>query len=342
MDYVNWLPLHAILIGFAIAGIILLAILIFQSRENSFSSLKRHRSQAPGVADLLNWAAVVDDGIIVNKDGSLMAAWLYRGNDNASATNAERNSVSHYINSALNQLGSGWMIHVDAVRRQSPAYSNPAFSHFPDPASRAIDEERREYFSQRNPLYEGCFVLTATYFPPMLAQAKFVEMMFDDPEGKANTLTDRGVKIVEDFKRDINNLQGRLFTALQLERLRGYSFETEDGGVITHDDFLRWLHFCLTGQNNPVVLPKNPAYIDTLVGGQDMTGGMIPLVGNKYVMVVGIDNFPFESSPGVLSRLAELPCEYRWNTRFIFMDQHESVALINRPLLKPCQFKSWL
>ena len=324
------IPLHAVLICFSIVGACFLVILILQARENRFFSLKRHRSKNPGVADLLNWAAVVDDGIIVNKDGSLMAAWLYRGNDNASATNAERNSVSHYINAALNGLGSGWMIHVDAVRRPSPAYSNPAFSRFPDAVSRAIDGERREYFSQHNPLYEGCFVLTATYFPPMLAQAKFVELMFDDPEGKATNLTERGAKIVEDFKRDIASLQGRLSTALHLERLRGYRFENEDGGAIVHDDFLRWLHFCLTGQNNPVVLPRNPAYIDTLVGGQDMTGGMIPLVGNKYVMVVGIDNFPFESSPGVLSHLAEQPVEYRWNTRFIFMDQHEAVSLINK------------
>ncbi len=77
-------------------------------------------------------------------------------------------------------------------------------------------------------------------------------------------------------------------TALHLERRRSYRCETENGGTITHDGFLRWLHFCLTGQNHPVILPRSPAYIDTLVG-------------NKYVMVAGIDNFPFESSPGVLS-----------------------------------------
>ena len=47
-------------------------------------------------------------------------------------------------------------------------------------------------------------------------------------------------------------------------------------------------------------------------------------------MGVGIDNFPCGSSPGVLSRLAELPVEYRWNTRFIFLDPHESVSLINK------------
>ncbi len=31
-------------------------------------SLKRYRSSAPGFCDLLNWAAVVDDGVVVNKE----------------------------------------------------------------------------------------------------------------------------------------------------------------------------------------------------------------------------------------------------------------------------------
>jgi hypothetical protein len=34
-------------------------------------SCKRYRSPAPGFCDLLDWAAVVDDGAVVNKDGSL-------------------------------------------------------------------------------------------------------------------------------------------------------------------------------------------------------------------------------------------------------------------------------
>ncbi len=322
-------PLYAVMMAFCGLGMVLVIVLLKQTRQGG-SSLKRHRSGNPGVADLLNWAAVIDDGVIINKNGSLMAAWLYRGGDNASAINGERNAVSRFINAALNQLGSGWMIHVDAIRRPCPAYSDPAFSHFPDPVSKAIDDERRAFFSSMNTLYEGCFVLTATYFPPLLAQAKFVEMMFDDPDGKANSLTERGAKIVEDFKRDINNLQGRLSSAISLERLRCHRFEDEFKCEIAHDDFLRWLHFCLTGDNQPIYLPKNPSYIDCLVGGQDMTGGMIPLIGSKYVMVVGIDNFPFESSPGLLARLSVLPVEYRWNTRFIFMDSHESVALINK------------
>lgn len=303
-------------------------VLIGQARENRFDTMQRHRSQNPGVADLLNWAAVVDDGIIVNKNGSLMAAWLYRGGDNASATNADRNAVSRHLNAALNQLGSGWMLHIDSIRRPCPSYSDAAYSHFPDPVSKAIDQERREYFEKSNPLYEGCFVLVATWFPPYLAQAKFVEFMFDDPEKQ--DFSNQGEKILEEFKRQVNSLQGRLSSVLGLERLNTYAFEDEFGHPAKHDDFLRWLHYCLTGENQPVHLPKDPAYIDNLLGGKDLTGGTIPMLGNKHIMVVAIDNFPFESSPGILSRLAELPCEYRWSTRFIFLDLHEATALINK------------
>ncbi|MDR1613848.1 MAG: conjugal transfer protein TrbE [Planctomycetota bacterium] len=324
------IPPHPLLIVISVAGLLLVSILILQARDNLFAKLRRHRSQDPGVADLLNWAAVVDDGVILNKNGSLTASWLYRGADNASAANADRNSVSRFVNAALQNLGSGWMIHVDAIRRPCPAYSNPAFSHFPDPVSAAIDRERREFFERSGALYEGCFVLTATWFPPLLAQAKFVELMFDDPEGKAETLSDRGTRILGDFKREINALQGRLSSAFALERLKARRFEDEHGRTIVHDDLLRWLHYCLTGINQPIALPDNAAYIDSLIGGRDLTGGAIPVIGDKYVMVVAIDNFPFQSSPGILSRLAELPCEYRWSTRFIFLDGHEAVAMVNK------------
>ena len=58
-----------------------------------------------GLADLLNYAAVVDDGVIVGKNGALMAAWLYQGDDSASSTDEQREIVSYRINQALAGLG---------------------------------------------------------------------------------------------------------------------------------------------------------------------------------------------------------------------------------------------
>lgn len=324
------IPLHYIVIGFSLCGLLLVIVLVGQARQGRFANMSRYRSKEAGVADLLNWAAVIDDGVILNKNGSLMAAWIYRGPDNANATNTERNSVSKMINAAINQLGSGWMFHIDAIRWACPSYSPRGLSHFPDPVSQAIDDERRRLFEQIGTLYEGCYVLVATFFPPVLAQAKFVELMIDDPDNKRTSDSERGKRTVEQFKRDIDTLQGRLSSVLHMERLKGIPKIDEDGREYTEDDFLRWLHFCLTGINAPVNLPSNAAYIDCLIGAKELIGGTLPIIGDKYIKIVSIDNFPFESSPGILSRLAELPIDYRWSTRFIFLDQHEAIAMVEK------------
>ncbi|HYQ92663.1 MAG TPA: VirB4 family type IV secretion/conjugal transfer ATPase, partial [Candidatus Competibacteraceae bacterium] len=284
-----------------------------------------------GLADLLNYAAVVDDGVIVGKNGSFMAAWLYQGDDNASSTDEQREMVSFRINQALVNMGSGWMIHVDAVRRPAPHYPDRAVSHFPDPVSAAIDEERRQFFESLGTLFEGFFVLAVTYFPPILAERKFMELMFDDDLQIGSNHQARTRGLIEDFKRECVNLESRLSAAaIRLERLGGRKVTTEDGSEITYDNFLSWLQFCITGLSHPVVLPSNPMYLDALIGGQEMWGGVVPKIGRHFIQVVAIEGFPLESYPGILSALAELPIEYRWSSRFIFMDAHEAVAHLEK------------
>ncbi|WP_036254237.1 VirB4 family type IV secretion/conjugal transfer ATPase [Methylobacter sp. BBA5.1] len=322
--------IQALAITIAVLGTALLLILFARIRAvDTELKLKKHRSKDAGLADLLNYAAVVDDGVIVGKNGSFMAAWLYKGDDNASSTDEQREMISFRINQALVGLGNGWMLHVDAVRRPAPNYSEQGLSQFPDPVSAAIDEERRRLFQRMGTMYEGYFVLTLTWFPPVLAQRKFVELMFDDntptPDHKARTMS-----LIEQFKREIANIEGRLSAAVKLTRLHGQKIVNEDGTTATHDDFLSWLQFCITGKHHPVQLPNNPMYLDTLIGGQELRGGVVPKIGRNLIQVVAIEGFPLESTPGILTALGELPCEYRWSSRFIFMDQHEAVKHLDK------------
>lgn len=314
----------------AVLGALLLLLLFVQVLQaQKDRKLSKHRSKDAGFADLLNYAAVVDDGVIVGKNGSLMAAWSYVGDDNASATEEQRNLVSLRINQALSKLGNGWMIHVDAVRRAAPKYSERGRSHFGDAVTEAIDEERRRYFEGLGTMYEGNFVICVTYFPPTLAQRKFIELMFDDDEVAPDTRA-RTLGLVETFKREVTNIESRLSSAVKLHRLTGHKIVHEDGRSTTHDDFLRWLQFCATGLNHPVQLPSTPMYIDALVGAQEMWTGVVPKIGRKFVQVVALEGFPMESHPGILSALAELPSEYRWSSRFIFMDLHEAVSHLEK------------
>ncbi|WP_426811715.1 VirB4 family type IV secretion/conjugal transfer ATPase (plasmid) [Pseudomonas sp. WOUb67] len=322
--------IQSMLIAIAAVGILLVLFLLLQVRKvNEDLRLKQHQSKAAGTVDLLNYASVVDDGVIVGKNGSFIAAWIYKGADNASATDAEREMVSFRINQALARMGSGWMVHVDAVRRPAPNYTDPALSAFPDPVSAAVDEERRRTFEGLGNLYEGFFILTVTWYPPMLAERKFVELMFHD-EGDKPTEKARTRNLIDHFKREIKNIESRMSSAVKLERLRGQKIMNEDGSTVTHDDLLQWIQFCVTGRNHPVMLPTNPIYIDNLVGGQELYTGVTPKIGNNFIQVVAIEGFPLESYPGILSQLAELPIEYRWSNRFIFMDHHEAVSHLEK------------
>ncbi|MFU8797336.1 MAG: VirB4 family type IV secretion/conjugal transfer ATPase [Gammaproteobacteria bacterium] len=314
----------------SVLGVFLLSILFIRIRSvDAELKLKKYRSKDAGLADLLNYASVVDDGVIVGKNGSFLAAWIYRGEDNASSTDEQREAVSARINKALAGLGNGYMIHVDAVRRPSPNYSERNSSYFPDPVTEAIDEERRRLFEGLGTMYEGYFIFTLTYFPAKLAERKFVELMFHE-DGEAPNSKERTHNLIEDFKRECLDMESHLSSAVKLDRLRGHKIELEDGTKVTHDDLLRWLQFCVTGLNHPLQLPNDPMYVDSLIGGQELWSGVVPKIGRHFIQVVAIDGFPMSSHPGILNALVELPCSYRWSNRFIFMDTHEALSHLEK------------
>lgn len=306
-------------------GFILLTMLFLQVNTlHQIFRLKKHRAKDTGFSDLLNYAAVVDDGVIVGKNGSFMAAWIYQGEDNASTTDQQRNMIAFRINQALGNLGSGWMVHIDAVRKTAPGYIDKSQSHFKDALSKAIDKERRALFENIGNLYEGYFVITFTWFPPMLAERRFVELMFDD-DSKTHDKTVRTTNLIKSFQRECGNIESRLSSALSLERLKSEKIVTEHGEIVVHDHFLRWLQYCVTGINQPIILPENPIYLDALIGGQELWTGVIPKLGRRYIQCVAIEGFPLEATPGVLSLLTQLPIEYRWSNRMIFMDHYEAI-----------------
>jgi type IV secretion system protein TrbE len=290
-------------------------------------SLAPYRSPAPGFCDLLNWAAVPEDGIVLGKDGSLMAGWVYEGEDESSRTDEEQALVSYRINEALKRLGNGWMLHVTSTRSEAGGYSPRGLSHFPDPVSAAIDEERRRFFQARGQMYQSQFTLVVTWLPPALTQKKFTDLMFED-DRPVRDARDQTLAIIEQFRREVAALESRLSPPFKMRRLQGHLVQQEDGSHLIYDELLEHLNFCATGKSHPVIRPRNPIYLDAIIGGQDLVTGVIPLIGRKFVQVVTLDGFPHESSPGILTVLAELPLEYRWTSRYLCLDRHEAVGLL--------------
>src|SRR5271167_4169956 len=173
-----------------------------------------HRAYPRGLADLLLPHALIDDGILLQQDGSLLTGWSYRGPDMMSAAPAEMDALSARLNSVL-RLGSGWMVQCDAIRSRAPGY--PEQGAFPDSVTRVIDDERRQQFMQEGAHFESEYFLILTYLPPAEAEQRIKGWMF---EGRGAYSSERTAQQTLDHFRgrvDIfENVFGQLF---QTERL---------------------------------------------------------------------------------------------------------------------------
>ena len=126
-------------------------------------NLAEYRRRPQSLADFLPWAALVEQGVILNKDGSFQRTARFRGPDLDSATAAELVSITSRLNNTLRRLGSGWAIFVEAQRVPANRYPE---SRFPDPASGLVDAERRAQFEEEDAHFESRHYLTLVWLPP--------------------------------------------------------------------------------------------------------------------------------------------------------------------------------
>jgi type IV secretory pathway VirB4 component len=283
-----------------------------------------HRANPRGLADLLLPHALIEDGILLQQDGSLLTGWTFRGPDMMSAAAAEMDALSARFNSAL-RLGSGWMVQCDAIRSRAPGY--PEQGAFPDGVTRVIDDERRQQFMQEGAHFESEYFLTLTYLPPLEAEERMKGWMFEGggPQSANRTaeqILDRFANRVDVFE----NVFGQLF---QTDRLRRLTVTDDYGFSQMHDGLLRYLRRCVSGEDHPFALPDIPCYLNELLACEDFSGGIEPRIGRKHMRVIAIDGFPKMSSPGILRELDNLPIEYRWNSRAILIDPGEARGLLD-------------
>ena len=265
---------------------------------------------------------------MIGKNGALIAGWEYLGSDNASLSDAERDAVSVRLNQALVRLGSGWMLHLDAVRSEVNPYAYQRWANFPDRISKAIDDERREFFSQPGAAFASRFVICVSYLPPHTAVKKLSELIYEDTRRKSDPRAEAQNTLAM-FERELGNLENRLSSSFQLRRLGPRKELTEDGREVVFDDLLSHLQYCVTGIRQPVRLPRH-AYLDAVIGAQEMHGGVLPRIGRNYLQIVAIEGFPHESYAGMLTSLGEMPIGYRWSTRFIFLESWEALTHLEK------------
>ncbi len=274
-------------------------------------NLSEYRTHNSRLADYLPWAALVEKGVVLNKDASFQRTARFRGPDLDSAVPAELVAVTGRLNNAFRRLGSGWAIFFEAQRHAANHYPD---STFPDAASALVDAERKASFEEAGAHFESTYFLTFTYLPPAEEAAHAERWLFEGRETKGLNprevltgfvdRTDRILQLIDAFMPECTWL--------------------DDAGTLTY------LHSTVSTNRHNVRVPETPVYLDALLADQPLAGGLEPRLGDKHLRVLTISGFPTVTTPGLLDDLNRLAFPYRWSTRAILLDKTDATKLLTR------------
>ncbi len=273
--------------------------------------LAEYRRRAQSLADFLPWAALVREGVILNKDGSFQRSAKFRGPDLDSATEAELVAITARLNNALRRLGSGWAIFVEAQRDFARGYPE---SRFPDPVSALVDAERRAQFEEEGAHFESRYYLTLLWLPPADDAARAEAWLYENRAQSGADWRAALASFIDRSDRVLALIEGFMPEAAWLD----------DGETLTY------LHACISTRRQRVRVPETPMYLDAILVDEDLTGGLEPRLGGAHLRTLTVMGFPSQTWPGLLDDLNRLAFPYRWMTRAICLDKTDATKVLGK------------
>ncbi|HBM17418.1 MAG TPA: hypothetical protein DD381_13910 [Lentisphaeria bacterium] len=260
------------------------------------------RNKLKGFSDLLNYALMPEKNIIMNKDGAIMAFFVYRGKDVQSTTDAGLDYIRAMFNQVFRLTEENWMVEFNLIRIPSRDY--PSERPFPDMVSKLIDEERREQYQAENQHFDTLNYLTISRTPSTELSKTVKKFVYEAQEGiKEESLNE----FIDKFEVSLSSIIDTFAGVLDIRRIEG-------------EEILKFLHYCISGVNEQIGMPVIPIFLDSYLSNNDFIGGLQPSIGNKHIKVLDFQDFPTHSYPTILDILNTLPIEYRWASRFIPLD----------------------
>ena len=246
---------------------------------------------------------------VINKNGSVQTTWKYRGPDLESSVPEQLAVITAQLNNAFMLEGTGWIIYLEAKRYASTSYAEDVY--FPDPVTKAIDEERKRKFSSGR-YFESDYYFTLCWITPSDREGKLKDMVLEGREKKAFSIDDA----LETFGEVAHQLY-RIFQDLGIPT-----------DFLDRDETATYLHSCVSTHDYPIKVPKEPMLVDQYLYDCSIDGGNDPVLGDKYMKIITPLAFPNTSYFGMLNELNRESFSYRWVTRFYAQDKQDALNVL--------------
>ena len=245
--------------------------------------------------------------VVINKDGSLMATWQFRGPDLDSSVEEELAVITNRLQGAMASLKTNYVLWFESQRTPSLGYETT--SHFPDPVTRGMDAERAQLYASGR-YYESHFYATLQYLPPKDRQEKMKELLVEGREKKLTKAED----VLEAFGEQIY----KLFVMFQNLRMEVHFLE--------ENAMLTYLHSTVSGRPRPLKYPGSRFLFDKYLYDTPLYGGLEPQLGHQHMRVIAPISYARDTVFGGFDALSRLDFPYRWMTRVYCMSKNDVLS----------------
>ena len=281
------------------------------TKSNSYSSL----------CDLLDYATLVSDNLIVLKSGALCAFYEIFPEDQSQIDKASLNHFEKIIQKSFLKLGGNWAVHFD-VKRIKDGFYAPICNSCNQTISDLEIKRILKFKNEKS--FDSRFFLTLTFLGSSASHRKIENLVLSDNKDHKNAKKST-FELIEKFQNDCKSITDTLSLVIKVKALTSTQHLN-----FTLNQSLSFIHSCITGKDHDIAVPKHNCYLDALLSTKDFTSGFTPQIGNNYIACIAIDGFPQCSYLGILNSLALLPFPYRFHSRFLAFDKMQSHILLEK------------
>jgi type IV secretion system protein VirB4 len=260
-----------------------------------------------------NFITGLHEGVVVQKDGILQRTFAYRGPDVDSSSAAQVNDLCVRVNDFARRLGAGWALHIEAQRFATREYPKADFEYpsgsFSLLAPYLVDREREAAFRAAGRHFESSFYITFSWKPPSESAKKLVQMFV---QGGASGSNKSLKENVEYFVNETDSAAAVLSGDMLLRPL-------------DNEETVAYLHSCVSPNRHPVYFPDAPILLDRILPDSELVTSLTMRLGEFWIPIIGVNDFPDETYPAILDLLNRLRLEYRWVSRCICVGKEDGL-----------------
>jgi len=256
-----------------------------------------------------------EDGIVYLKTGALMKCYTFSCPDLGTESIEYINAISLYFNESIRRLGSGWAVHFESRKEITSDYPK---SNWDTQVGFLIDERRKDLFKHKNQHFINYYYLTLTYNVKSDVQNKGLSLLYKD-DGISQEYYNKDLinKEIEFFKNMCEEIISYVQSRLYIQKMN-------------NSETLSFIKSSISTSWRIIKAPDHPIFFDLFLTDEDVKTGTTLQIGEFYVPIIAIKDFPSSTYPAMFDLLNKASVEYRWVTRWIGMDKIESAKLIEK------------